>query len=370
MRSLSFPPALAALIACYVPFLALLSEFVAASPYTPGVRRATTCNGSPDLCARSFGNVTFVGTHDSYAVGVNNLAANQDYNISQQLKDGIRMLQVQAHNQSGTIELCHTSCLLYDGGPLSAYLQTVKSWLDANPNDVLSILVVNSDGFPPTAYDSLYKSAGLDTVSYSPPSASMPASQWPTLGTLIDSGTRLITFMDTNADFASVPYIISEFTNIWETPYDVTTTFDCSVNRTGGDPSTQMYLINHFLDQMLLGQPVPDPGQANETNAVSGPNSLGAQLELCVSEYGRNPNFMLVDFYEYGGGSVFEVAAAANGVTYNPSTPIATPIPQTNSSGSGGSNSSANSAPLSGFGPGTVGLLISGVVLGNGYILW
>ena len=36
----------------------------------------------------------------------------------------------------------------------------------------------------------------------------------------------------------------------------------------------------------------------------------------------------VLQFYEYGGGSVFEVAATANGVTYNPTTPIATPIPQ------------------------------------------
>lgn len=161
---------------------------------------------------------------------------------------------------------------------------------------MLSILVVNSDGFPPTAYDSLYKSVGLDTVSYAPPSASMPASQWPTLGTLIDSGTRLITFMDANANFTSVPYIISGTLRIFsKLEVDVSTTFDCSVNRTDGDPSTQMYLINHFLDEILLGQPIPDPGQANETNAVSGPNSVGAQVELCVSEYGRSPNFMLVD---------------------------------------------------------------------------
>jgi len=27
-----------------------------------------------------------------------------------QLNDGIRMLQMQAHNNSGTIELCHTDC--------------------------------------------------------------------------------------------------------------------------------------------------------------------------------------------------------------------------------------------------------------------
>ncbi|KAH7885988.1 PLC-like phosphodiesterase [Phlebopus sp. FC_14] len=328
---------------------------------------ATSCNGSPDLCNHSFGNVTFVGAHDSYAVGVNNLATNQDYNITQQLNDGIRMLQVQAHDLNGVIQLCHTSCSLYNGGPLSSYLATVKTWLDANPNDVLSLLIVNSDNFPPSAYDSVFKGAGLDTISYAPPSASIPATQWPTLGSLIDSGKRLITFMDASADFTSVPYIIDEFTNIWETPYDVTTTFDCSVNRTKGDSSTQMYLINHFLDVMVLGQPAPDPSHANQTNAVSGQNSLGAQVDLCASQYGRNPNFMLVDFYEYGGGSVFQVAATANGVTYSPATPIATPLPQT--SGSSGSPGTTNGTPSTFSQCITAWMLLSGVAFGAWCVL-
>ena len=213
-------------------------------------------------------------------------------------------------------------------GLRSLICHTVKTWLDANPSEgmsvarsymmppcqhllVLSLLIVNADGFSPTAYDALFKSAGLDTMSYAPPSASIPATQWPTLAGLINSGKRVVTFMDASADFNSVPYIIDgatpeisivacsddhpEFTNIWETAYDVTTTFDCSVNRTQGDASTQMMLINHFLDTLVLGQPVPDPSQANHTNAVSEPNSLGQQASLCASEYGRYPNFMLVD---------------------------------------------------------------------------
>lgn len=36
------------------------------------VPRATVCNGHAELCDRGFGNVTFVGAHDSYAIGVNN----------------------------------------------------------------------------------------------------------------------------------------------------------------------------------------------------------------------------------------------------------------------------------------------------------
>jgi hypothetical protein len=122
--------------------------------------------------------MTFVGAHDSYAVGwtlncgfalalqscrrlVNNpaVAADQDRDgryqslqlqtwrhlslVTQQLNDGIRMLQVQTHNKSGTIQLCHTNCVspitccaptlrshgtlgqfLLDGGKLENYLKS------------------------------------------------------------------------------------------------------------------------------------------------------------------------------------------------------------------------------------------------------
>ena len=63
--------------------LGLLSTLLAvnahprASSSTPALasgltRRATVCNGHAELCDRSFGNVTFVGAHDSYAIGANN----------------------------------------------------------------------------------------------------------------------------------------------------------------------------------------------------------------------------------------------------------------------------------------------------------
>jgi hypothetical protein len=38
-------------------------------------RRATICNGHAELCERSFGSVTYVGTHDSYAIGLTNNCA-------------------------------------------------------------------------------------------------------------------------------------------------------------------------------------------------------------------------------------------------------------------------------------------------------
>jgi hypothetical protein len=91
-----------------------------------------------------------------------------------------------------------------------------------------------------------------------------------------------------------------EFTNMWESAFDVTdTTFDCNVNRSKGDTSTELSLINHFLDTIVLGQPAPNPGEANVTNGVSGTGSLGVQVQTCVAAHGRNPNFMLVDVRIY-----------------------------------------------------------------------
>jgi len=301
--------------------------------------RATVCNGQAEFCSRNYGNITFVGAHDSYAIGpTSQLGANQDQNVTQQLNDGVRMLQMQALLQNNEIFLCHTSCSLFNGGSLQDYLTIVKKWLDANPNEVLTLLIVNINNLPPTQYDTVFKAVGLDTISFVPSATPITASGWPTLGSMINSGKRLVTFMDNGATSA-VPYILDEFTNMWETAFDVTNpAFDCNVNRTQGDAATQLSTINHFLDTTILNQLVPDIQQLNVTNAASGTGSLGAQAGVCVAQNGRAPNFLLVDFYEFGGGSVFQVAATLNGVTYQPATPIATPVPTSSSSGSSGSS--------------------------------
>jgi len=162
---------------------------------------------------------------------------------------------------------------------------------------------------------------------------------------MIDSGKRLVVFMDNGANDTAFPYLIPEFVNVWETPFDETDpAFPCTVNRTQGDTSQQMYLINHFLDSQQnilgnIGSLAPDKGELNVTNAVSGPGSLGLQASDCIAQYGKAPNFMLVDFYNYGEGSVFQVAASLNNVPA-PTNAIAPPIVN--------GSSSSSSSPSSG----------------------
>lgn len=50
----------------------------------PAVFAATTCNGHSELCSRLYSNVTFIGAHDSYAVG-SSVADDQDKDVTSQL---------------------------------------------------------------------------------------------------------------------------------------------------------------------------------------------------------------------------------------------------------------------------------------------
>lgn len=327
---------------------ALLLSTQVPTSHAAATRRATVCNGHAELCSKSYGNVSFVGAHDSYAIGTD-LGANQDQSVTQQLNDGVRLLQVQAHMQNNGVKLCHTNCVIHDGGFAVDYLKTVKSWLDQNPNEVLTILIVNSDNLPPTQWQSIYQAANLESISFAPTKSPLTFQDWPTLGEMIDSGKRVVTFLDNQADFTQVPYIIDEFTNVWETPFDVIeNSFPCSVNRTNGDPASQLMLINHYLDRVLnvagFSIPTPDRDSLNITNAAQGVGSLGLEVSTCEAAHSRAPNFLLVDFYEFGGGSVFQVAAEINGVSFTP-TSIAIPVPTGSSSSSSVTSTPLNAAP-------------------------
>lgn len=154
---------------------------------------AAVCNGQAELCDRKYSNITFVGSHDSAFVG-SSVADNQDLSVADQLGRGVRFLQAQTHNESDTIHLCHTLCLLEDAGPLTDYLATVKTFLDANPDEVVTLLLTNQDGQPGSAFDAAFQSSGAKTYAFVP-GGNLTLGQWPTLGQMISSGQRLVVFM-------------------------------------------------------------------------------------------------------------------------------------------------------------------------------
>jgi hypothetical protein len=112
---------------------------------------------------------------------------------------------------------------------------------------------------------------------------------------------------------------MDEFRYVFETPYDNRneTAFNCVIDRPEepDDPSKMMYIINHFLyGALTIGKTLielPQKGTSNVTNAA---DSLLKQAKTCTSTFGRQPNFLEVDFYNLG--STLEIAAELNNVTY------------------------------------------------------
>ena len=180
----------------------------------------------------------------------------------------------------------------------------------------------------PSYYYPYIESTGILDYVYTPPLVPMTLNDWPTLSEMILSGKRVVMFLDYMANQTQYPWLLDEFSQMWETPFDPTdTSFPCTVERppdlADADAQNRLYMINHNLnlELSLLGVSmlVPARAELNVTNAVNGTGSLGLSGDNCVNMWGRPPKFLNVDYYNTGSypGSVFEVAANLNNVTYS-----------------------------------------------------
>lgn len=317
------------------------------------------CNNSPALCSRAYSNITQLGAHDSpflnNASASNTItfsdAGNQNVNSIAQLTAGVRLLTAQVHNNNGAWHLCHTSCSLLDAGTLSAWLSTIKTWMDENHNDVVTILLVNSDNASAEDLNAEFEAANITSYAYQPPSTTAALATWPTLGEMISNNTRLVTFVaDLDPSTNTVaPYLLDEFTFVFENPYNVTSlsNFSCVADRppsvfeqtATAVSSGRLPLVNHFLDiNEGLGIDIPDTTNITTTNGMTGVGSLGAAASDCSGAYGRAPAFLLVDFFDEG--STISVINSLNGIS---TTAAGQTQPSVTTTSSSGASSNLNS---------------------------
>ncbi|EFI26548.1 hypothetical protein CC1G_15761 [Coprinopsis cinerea okayama7 len=273
------------------------------------------CNGHPELCDRKYGNVTFLGSHDSFADSPHfyALSRTQEVPLEAQMKMGVRMLQAQSHMKNGVLHFCHTSCALFDGGSVEAYLLKVKKFLEENPNEVMTFVFTNPEELSvEEVWKPVFEKTGMDQLAYIPPQPIMTRDDWPTLREMIDSGRRVVVFLDKGAEKPAEPekeYILPQFQMMWEDPHNPTdASFPCKVDRTAGPlmPTQQLYLINHNLNIDLFpftksGFRLPDRLNSPRTNGLQ---SIVHHAYQCAAEVmeDRNPNFVMLDFVNVGWG--------------------------------------------------------------------
>lgn len=293
------------------------------------------CNNSPDLCSKAYNEITHLGAHDSPfvrdATTDFSVSGNQFYNSTIQLNSGVRLLSAQIHKSNGNIHLCHSSCDLLDAGILSTWLMEIKEWLDDNPNEVVTLLLVNADDFSAQEISPHFVASNITDHVYTPPNKATAPSTWPTLSQLIQAQTRLLTFV-ASIQPSTIPdnmaYLMDEFTFIFENDFENVrmSDFGCEPHRPSAlQNNTQlalsqnkMPLMNHFLYKESEFFSIQSPDVANITTTNSPNNNetgmLGLAMDTCTSEYGnRAPTFILVDFFDEG--PAINAVDSANGVT-------------------------------------------------------
>jgi hypothetical protein len=306
-----------------------LSSTIRWAGANPGPQKAPAraCNNAPELCTKPYDTITYLGAHDSPFIRDASTQfssfGNQFFRTTTQLDAGVRLLSTQVHiaknERTGKRELhvCHSSCDLFDAGPFRDWLLEIRLWMDANPYDVVTLVLVNMDKVDARELEGVYSEADIARYGYVPPKinkAPPPSNDsvrtWPTLDEMINRGERLVTFVNPlKPDLENAPYLLDEFTFLWENAFEVTDPrkFSCAPDRPqnqtidGMRESGRLFLMNHLLYwQQAFGIQVPDIRVVHTTNGWKGTGSLGEHIVACSNEVRRQPTFILVDFFNVG----------------------------------------------------------------------
>lgn len=313
-------------------------------PPRPG--DADACNGHVELCERRYDEVAYVATHNSMSAADEPgwFLAEQPTGVLGQLDDGVRAFLIdswygQATGREGVVAtadrlreaafaqaeaeygralldsalrvrgalrltpqgaeetfLCHAFCEL-GSTELEPLLRQVRSWLDLHPGEVVTFIV--QDEVSPEETAAVVEAAGLAAYVHT----QRPGEPWPTLREMVDSGRRVVFFMERRGGGEEHPWLLAANEWIQDTPFSFRAERDFTCAAFRGDPAAGLFLLNHWLSN-----PTRKIGDSARVNT---PAVLGARAEQCQQERGLLPNFVAVDYYDQG--DVFAVVDELNG---------------------------------------------------------
>ena len=290
------------------------------------------CNGSASLCDRPLNDVAFAATHNSYA-GADVPGwhfPEQEVGISEQLKDGIRGLWIDAYygipgksvytdtskidpalhaelskqlgpkltaaadqirrriskpkDEAPRIYLCHGYCELGAVDGLDA-MSDIKGFLDQNPDEVLIIDI--EDYVEPKDMVDLLEKSGLAAYAYRGPIG----PPWPTLQQMINRGQRVLIMAEHRTGAAD--WYFPAYRLFQETPFSFHRPSQMSCDPNRGKPSNSLFLINNWIST----DPKPLPVNAKIVNNYA---FLLHRARQCEKQRGLLPNVIAVDFYREG----------------------------------------------------------------------
>lgn len=256
------------------------------------------CNGHEELCDRAFDAVAYPMTHNAMSnAEADWVLPNQNFGITRQLNDGIRGMMLDTYYEEGELLLCHMFCSA-GSQPLVEGLEEITAFLEANPDEVVSIIFENYITHAQTA--GAFEASGLIDFVY----AHEIGEPWPTLGDLIAADTRLLVFQEKLPADAEFPWLMNVWDYAWETHFSAAAPEDFSCDSNRGNTDNPLFLLNHFLTAQIGGRPAL-------AEMVNYNPFFIDRANQCEDVSGDFANFIAVDFYDIG--DLFEVVDELNG---------------------------------------------------------
>ena len=246
-----------------------------------------SCAGVP--CDTPFDAVPFWFAHNAMSSAADSFfAPNQNLDLAGQLALGVRGFQLDTYAQEGLdgVWLCHGDCL-FGATPAVDAFAVLAGFLDRHPDEVIA-LIIEPHADPLETQIALFRS-GL----YRYATAMEPGDPWPTLGERIAAGQRA--WISAESGGGAFPGWLGTYDFAWDTDYAAETVDDFSCAPLRGDPTADLFLLNHFLTA-----PLASPSLATVANDEA---LLWSRIEACEAETGQRVDWVALDFVDLGGGA-------------------------------------------------------------------
>ena len=281
------------------------------------------CNGVETLCDWPVNDILFGIPHNAMATNDLFLVPNQQRSIGDALKAGFRGINVDVCRCQGLYKLCHGFCGIGELDPIIAISSMVSFLrLPENQQEVLLLTMeLNSDAGEPVDLNHFYETIlhpieGLDDYLYVHDG---PGRPWPTLGSMIDDGTRLIVFhyngpnCNNEDEGESCPRGMHPyFQYVQETPFELSsidaildTDTSCVVSRGAASADGSFFAVNNFVTLDTFDSLDKQLEAAATANALEFANQRLKQCARLHQRQGNNNrdsqvNMLYVDFWDLG----------------------------------------------------------------------
>jgi hypothetical protein len=278
---------------------------------------------------RRFNELTAVATHNSFSNSeeASWIAPNQARSIQHQLEDGVRslMLDVWSFKSSSTrcivsfgkdcypqdLYMCHGDC---NGVPGVGYtlprqtvasgLQQVVSFLQSHPEELVTVFLEDYSGHD-ELNNLLNRVGGLRDLQFNPYGWDVMNRGWPRADEMVSANQRLLIISD-HSDKRDLgvgfgkDLTVENYWSLGSTSVDYTCRTrwdDIPLDRTDAG-FERLFVMNHFRD-------IPATPMADVDNSYN--NLISRVTDWCVPAAKRKPNYIAVDYYDWGKGGVDRV---------------------------------------------------------------